>query len=125
MPVRSLVRGPGVAALDSDRLFSTAAATDFSGSVPAVDDIDAGVVHLGVPYADGWHLRIDGDDAEHTKSLGWANRFDVASSGTAKLTYETSPSRWLAVLAQVLLWAIAIRFARRKRAAAIVEEPAT
>ncbi|HEX4905464.1 MAG TPA: hypothetical protein VFU93_08430, partial [Acidimicrobiales bacterium] len=123
MPVRALVRGPGVAALDSPRLFSTAAATDLSRSRPAVGDIEAGIVHLGVPYADGWHLAVDGVDVEHGKSLGWANRFEVPEAGEARLSYDTSPARWLALLAQLLLWAMAIRFARRRPRPQPLAEP--
>ncbi|MEA3019763.1 MAG: hypothetical protein QOI47_1287 [Actinomycetota bacterium] len=111
MPVRALVRGAGANALDSSQLFPTAASTDFSGAAPAVGVIGPGVVHFGVPYASGWHL----SGATHTKSLGWANRFDVTGRGVARLTYRTSPARYLAVFAQLLLWAIAIRVATRRR----------
>jgi hypothetical protein len=114
MPVRSLVRGAGVEAIDSDRLFSTAAATDFSAAKAAVGDIGAGVVHLGVPYSEHWHLRVDGRDVAHSKSLGWANRFDVDEGGEAHLSYDTAPARWLALVAQLLLWVIAWRLARRR-----------
>jgi hypothetical protein len=108
------VRGAGVEAIDTDRLFSTAAATDFSGAEPAVGDIGAGVVHLGVPYSEHWHLKVDGRDVGHGKSLGWANRFDVDQAGEAHLSYDTAPARWLALVAQLLLWVIACRLARRR-----------
>ena len=76
-----------------------------------------------MPYADGWHLKVDGEVVEHVKSLGWANRFDVTEAGTATLSYDTEPARWLAVLAQLLLWAIAIRYARRRRRVEPLAEP--
>jgi GT2 family glycosyltransferase len=110
MPVRAIVRGAGAGAIDSGRLFDVAAATDFSGARPAEGAIGPGVVHLGVPYSSRWHL----DGASHTKSLGWANAFRLDDRRTASFSYETSPARWLAVLAQVLLWAIALRLSRRR-----------
>jgi hypothetical protein len=123
MPVRSLVRGPGATALDGSHLFSIAAATDFSGAVPAVGEIGAGVVHVGVPSSSRWHLEVDGKEAPHSRSLGWANRFDVASPGVATLEYRTASSRYLAVLAQVILWVIAIELALRRRRVTPSEGP--
>jgi hypothetical protein len=122
MPVHAVVRGGGSAAIDSPRLFSTAASTDFSGAKPAVGTIDAGIVHLAVPYSSRWHLEVDGARAAHSKSLGWANRYEVHRGGHASFAYATSPARWLAVLAQVLLWVIAALVARRKPKP--VDEPA-
>jgi hypothetical protein len=115
MPVRALLRGPGSRAVEDGQLFTTAAGTDFSAAVPAVGEVNAGIVHLGTPASSGWHLRVGGEDAPRSKSLGWANRFEVAESGEAHLRFETDPSRYLAVLAQVLLWVVAGQVAARRR----------
>ncbi|MEA3056055.1 MAG: hypothetical protein QOD30_1487, partial [Actinomycetota bacterium] len=111
MPVRAVVRGAGAEAIDSSRLFTTAASTDFSGATPARGTIGPGVVHLAVPYSGRWHL----DGAEHSKSLGWANAFTLQRATDAHLTYRTPPARWLALAAQVALWAIAVAILRRRR----------
>jgi hypothetical protein len=111
MPVRAVVRGAGAEAIDSSRLFTIAASTDFSGATPARGTIGPGVVHLAVPYTGRWHL----DGAQHTKSLGWANAFTLQRATDAHLTYRTPPARWLAIAAQVALWAIAISILRRRR----------
>jgi hypothetical protein len=111
MPVRAVLRGAGADAIDSGRLFATAASTDFSGAKPARGTIGPGVVHLAVPYSAGWHL----DGARHSKSLGWANAFTLEHATSAHITYRTPPARWLAIAAQVALWAIAIALLRRRR----------
>lgn len=121
MPVRAEVRGAGADALTSDRLFSTAAATDFSGAKGVLPDgvghlrwegkLSPGVVHLAAPSSSGWHL----SGATRSTSLGWANSFEVTDAGTATLSYRTAPSRYLAVLAQGLLWVIAICIVARRR----------
>lgn len=122
MPVRALVRGGAATALEDNRLFSTAASTDLSTAVPAVGDIDAGTVHLGVPSSARWHLTVDGDDMPRGKSLGWANRFEVAEGGEAHLSYRTPAARYLAVIAQLILWVLAWHLARR-RPQPVVELP--
>jgi GT2 family glycosyltransferase len=121
MPVRSLLTGADARALDSGRLFSTAAGTDFSDAVPGVGEIGAGTVHVGVPSSSRWHLEVDGEDAPRGKSLGWANRFEVERGGAATLSYRTPISRLLAVIAQIILWAIAVWLTRRPS----VTEPAS
>jgi GT2 family glycosyltransferase len=112
MPVRAIVRGAGADAIDSGRLFATAASTDFSGAKAARGTIGPGVVHLAVPYSGRWHL----DGAEHSKSLGWANAFTLERATSAHITYRTPPARWLAIAAQLALWAIAATLLRRRRA---------
>jgi hypothetical protein len=114
MPVRALVQGPAADALAGDRLFSTAAATDFSAATPAVDRIEAGQVHLAVPASSRWRLEVDGDAVPRSKSLGWANRYEVAAPGTAHLSYQPPLARYLAVLAQVALWVVVVLVARRR-----------
>jgi len=114
MPVRAAVPAGAAAALESTSLFGTAAATDFSASTPAVGEIGPGTVHLGVPASSRWRFTVDGEAMPRGKSLGWANRFEVAEGGEAKLSYEATPARYLAVLAQLILWMVAVRVARRR-----------
>jgi hypothetical protein len=111
MPVHAVLHGSAAEALSSTTLFSTAATTDFTGAEPATGTFGPGVVHVATPYSSRWHL----DGETHTKSLGWANGYELDGSTDAKLTYSTSPARWLAIAAQILLVAIAVYLARRKR----------
>jgi hypothetical protein len=76
---------------------------------------DGATVHLAMPESDRWQLTADGERAERSTSLGWANRFDVDRGGEATLRYRTALSRYLAVLGQIVLWAVVIRLAVRRR----------
>jgi GT2 family glycosyltransferase len=99
--------------------------TDLSASVPlfvgadqlgtSTDDVSAGVVHLGVPFDDNWTLSVDGTSVEPRRAFGETTAFDAASPGAGSLRYDTSALRWLAVVAQTLLWLAAIVVAARVR----------
>jgi hypothetical protein len=121
MPVRAELHGGAADAASSTTLFSTAATTDFSGADPATGSVGPGVIHYATPYSSRWHL----DGATHTKSLGWANGYELDEATDATLTYKTSPTRWLAIAAQLLLVAIAISVARRKRERIVDDEHET
>ena len=82
---------------------------------PATDDVTAGVVHLGIPFDDGWTLSVDGTTVEPRRAFGETTAYDIASGGVGSLAYETSAARWLAVAAQTLLWLAAIVVAARVR----------
>ena len=111
--------------LDDARAFTA----DLASAEPVLRDgdghlrwrgrVDRGsTVHHAVPASDRWELSVGGDAAERSTSLGWANRYDVGdSSGEAVLRYRTAPSRYLAVLGQLVLWAVVIRLAVRRRRA--------
>ncbi len=99
--------------------------SDLSASTPlfigvdqldsATDEVSTGVVHLGIPFDDGWALSVDGTSVEPRRAFGETTAYDVASPGVASLSYETSTLRWLAVAAQTLLWLAAILIAARVR----------
>jgi GT2 family glycosyltransferase len=98
---------------------------DLSAAVPvfvgadqldvATDDVAAGVVHLGVPFDDGWTLSVDGTTIEPRRAFGATTAFDVPAAGVGELRYDTSRLRWLAVFAQIALWLAAIVVAARVR----------
>ncbi len=99
--------------------------SDLSASTPlftgvdqldtATDDVSAGVVHLGIPFDDGWTLSVDGTSVEPRRAFGETTAYDVASAGVGSLRYETSTLRWLAVAFQTLLWLAVILIAARVR----------
>ena len=99
--------------------------TDLSASTPlfigaqqldeTTDEVAAGVVHLGIPFDDGWTLSVDGSTIEPRRAFGETTAYDVAAGGVGSLRYETSAVRWLAVAAQTLLWLAAIVIAARVR----------
>lgn len=73
----------------------------------------------GLLYAsvsgDGWRLRVDGTSAPRSTALGWANSFEVATAGSATLSYDTSPLYWAMLAGQVLVWLLAILYLLRTR----------
>jgi hypothetical protein len=91
--------------------------TRWTGEVPA-----GGRVLHAAAYDDGWELRVGGDAQPRTKLFGWAQGFDTEAGGEGVLRYDTEPLRYGVVAVQVVLWLVAIRFARRVRWARPSEE---
>jgi GT2 family glycosyltransferase len=99
--------------------------TDLSDSEPlfvgfdALDgttgEVEAGVVHLAVPFDESWRLVVGGETLEPRRAFDDTTAFDVPTAGPAELRYDTSFTRWLAVLLQVALWAAALLLAARVR----------
>ncbi|HSM66913.1 MAG TPA: hypothetical protein VK860_11450, partial [Ilumatobacteraceae bacterium] len=73
-----------------------------------VDDVQAGVVHLAVPFDDNWSLRVDGESVPARRAFGETTAFDVTTGGVATLAYDSPAIRFLAVLVQALLWIVAL-----------------
>lgn len=88
----------------------------FSGSVATdspEDQVVPGTVHLAVPFDTNWRLEVDGTSIAPRRAFGTTTAFDVDSSGTAVLSYETAGSRTAALAFQLLVWALAIFGAAR------------
>jgi GT2 family glycosyltransferase len=81
----------------------------------ATDDVDAGVVHLAVPFDDNWSLRVDGESVPARRAFGETTAFDVTTGGVATLRYDSSATRFLAVALQALLWIVALVVVSRIR----------
>lgn len=78
--------------------------------------VDAGVVHLAVPFTTNWTLTVDGVPIAPRTAFGITTAFDVSTKGTAVLSYETSTLRIAMVAAQFLLWlaVLAVAVARKR-----------
>lgn len=76
--------------------------TTYRGEVPE------GLVLHAVPASDNWSLSVDGADVTATTLYGWADAYEVSAAGAGELSYSTSPFRYLIVLVQGALWAVAI-----------------
>jgi hypothetical protein len=74
----------------------------------SVDELEAGVVHLAVPYDDRWSLSVDGASIAPRRAFGETMAFDVPTPGTGRLQYDSPPTRLLLVVVQVLLWIVAL-----------------
>lgn len=115
VPIRATVAGAAADELERAESLRAAAATDVAGAAePALrrtsghttfeGDAGPGTVYSADASSSGWELTVGGERAERTRALGWANAFDVPTAGRATLSYETSLTRWAAVLLQILLW---------------------
>ena len=85
-------------------------ATDASGTVP-----DGAFVYVATPSSSAWSLSVDGTTAPRSKALGWANGFTITKGGHATLTFHTSWTRWLSLVVQVVLIAVAVGWWWRRR----------
>jgi GT2 family glycosyltransferase len=132
-PVRGIVPGavpPEAPTAGADLSRARPVLQRGAGPTRASGRIDrSGTVLLSEAYSTRWELRVDGRPAHRERGFGWANAFRVEAPGPAELRYRTPPA-YLGLLAlQVVLWAGAIRWARRgrrrtERSSASPEEPA-
>ena len=74
----------------------------------SVEPIDAGVVHVAVPFDDNWSLGVDGTSVSPRRAFGETTAFDVAAGGMGELRYRSPISRLLLVLLQVAFWIAAL-----------------
>jgi hypothetical protein len=65
--------------------------------------------------SDNWRLTVDGRPVDHDIAYGWADAFRVETGGTAELAYRTPPAPQAAVVAQAVLWVLALGVALRMR----------
>ncbi|MBV8159292.1 MAG: glycosyltransferase family 2 protein [Acidimicrobiia bacterium] len=90
--------------------------TRYAGTVPAANDV------LVSEASSRWSLDVAGRGTPRQRSFGWADRYAVDAGGHATLRYRTPALRYLAVLAELVLWVIviwaALRLRRRSEATA-------
>jgi hypothetical protein len=99
--------------------------TDLSDATPlfigadqfgrASESVEAGVVHLAVPFGGGWTLDLDGEPVSPRRAFGETQAFSIETAGNATLEYRTSTGRSLLIALQVVLWAVALLAVGRVR----------
>jgi GT2 family glycosyltransferase len=94
---------------------ATAVLPDEAGANRWRGDLSAGVTYLAAPANSRWKLEVDGRSVDRRPAFGWANAFDVPTSGSATLSYDTPVTRYVFVAVQGLLWLAAIAVAVRRR----------
>lgn len=120
LPGRALLDAKAAKAADGERLLDTVRA-DFSGARPVLTHESsatafsgrigqAGDVSLAEASSPRWNLRVGGHGAERRRAFGWANAFVTDSAGKARLSYSTSPVRYLALLIELGFWFVVIRY---------------
>lgn len=126
VPVRSMLTTAGA---ESSKLAgaSSMIATDISGAtalpspvrpeaaVSAV--VDAGTVHLAVPYTTRWKVELDGAQVVARPAFGLTDAFDLPAKGEVTLSFATSRLHTLAILIQFVTWSVLafIALSRRRR----------
>ena len=96
----------------------------------SVESVDAGVVHVAVPFDDNWTLTVDGTAVPARRAFGETTAFDVATGGVGELRYESPINRLLLVFLQVAFWIAALLIvsrvqvpSRRRTSLAATDEP--
>jgi len=82
----------------------------FSGALA-----QASTVYLGSGTT-GWLLEVDGQPVQRQDALGWSSTFS-ATSGHARLGYETPVTRPMALVGEMALWVLGIFYLLRTRVA--------
>jgi hypothetical protein len=117
---------PQRAAVDApDALVEPADAVEASPVLLDRDEVDAyegevpaGAIWTSTASADGWSLRVAGDEASRFEGFGWGNAFVVEEGGAATFEYSTPLSRRVLSGIQAAMWAAAgwwLLSARRRR----------
>lgn len=122
MPAAALLTGSLTDAASAESS-SQVVQTDLSTAVPVfggvlerrsgTGEIEAGVVHLAVPFDDNWTLEVDGQGIAARPGFNVMTAFDVPAAGPAELAFDSPSSRRGALLAQALLSLVALLAASR------------
>ena len=128
-PTRSQLTQEGADASD-EAGGEVLAAADLRGSTPfaigasdtddAVGPVEAGTLHIAVPFDSNWQLTVDGVEVPGRRAFGSTMAFDVPVAGTATLRYNTPVSRTLWVVAQLIVWLALLLAASRLQPAQMV-----
>ncbi|MDP8937393.1 MAG: glycosyltransferase [Actinomycetota bacterium] len=76
----------------------------FSGPLP-----DGSQVFVSESPSSRWDLRVGGDQADRSDAFGVANVFAPDRAGPATLRFRTPVPRYALIVAQLALWALALR----------------
>lgn len=117
IPVRSMLTTEAATASEQAGI-GALARSDLAGATPvmvgatsldaATDDLPAGVFHLASPADDHWQLSADGEKIEARPAFGYSSAYVIADATPAVLEYETSWTRTLWLMLQVVLWAVTL-----------------
>ncbi len=126
VPVRSVLTAVGA---ESSKLAgaSSMIASDISGATPLPTAsrpettvsavVEAGTLHLSVPYTTKWKVKLDGQQVMARPAFGLTDAFDLPTKGQVSLSFATSGLQTMAVLFQFMVWCVVafIALSRRRR----------
>ncbi|MEM1333835.1 MAG: hypothetical protein AAGG08_10285, partial [Actinomycetota bacterium] len=117
LPAISLLTGDTAAVSESAgadalvRADLTDAEPVFVGASPSnssTEEIEAGTVHVAVPFDRNWELTVDGTEIPARRAFGATLAFDVPEAGTATLAYAPPASRGWLVALQCASWLVVL-----------------
>jgi hypothetical protein len=113
IPVRSMLAAGAADASTSGGAVSLIA-NDIAGATPILHSrrdedgmasvIDAGIVHVAVPFTSSWKLTVGGLPVAARPAFGVTTAYEVPQGGTAVLEFDTSFMRTALILVQFGLW---------------------
>ena len=106
--VASSNAGGDTALVSAELSLSVPVLVGTSGVRHPSETLTSGTLHWGVPFDGNWSLDTDGVNPKARPSFGSVMAFDLPSSTQATLRYETSPTRFIWVIFQGILWIIVI-----------------
>ena len=132
IPVRSMLATNSIEASLSGGAVSLIA-TDIAGATSILHTdrdeqgtasvIDAGTVHVAVPFTSSWNLTVGGEPVTARPAFGVTTAFDVPRGGTAVLEFDTSFARSVLILLQFGLWVFVFVLAvSRPRKAVVMQQ---
>jgi hypothetical protein len=71
----------------------------------------SGAVFFAESPSSRWKLKVNGASTTRRSAYNFASIYTADGSGAAKLTYTTSPIRWLSIVLELAVWAFVIRAA--------------
>jgi hypothetical protein len=80
-------------------------------------DIEAGTVHLAVPYTSRWKVSANGESIAARPAFGLTNAYDIPTKSRVTLSFHTSMVHSLLVLIQFAAWCVVVfvAFSRRRQ----------
>jgi len=80
-------------------------------------DIEAGTVHLAVPYTSRWKVSANGESIAARPAFGLTNAYDIPTKSQVTLSFHTSMVHSLLVLIQFAAWCVVVfvAFSRRRQ----------
>ena len=133
VPVRSMLTTVGA---ESSKLAgaSSMIASDISGATALPSptrpetsieaDVEAGTLHLAVPYTTKWTVELDGKEVVARPAFGLTDAFDLPNKGRITLSFAGSSLQTLAVLLQFATWCVLAFIASSRRRRRVVATPA-
>ena len=97
--------------------------SDFSAWTSTAQEIDGGVLNLGVPFDRRWHATVGGREIAPEGSFGSVMAFDLGTGGEVVLEYDAPWSRIGWIVLQAALWIALLLAIVQPRRVSRVNEP--